>query len=124
MLVFAIACGLWVWTPFLAPLFAHLGREGPSNAIYFVYSFFCHQLPGRSYFLFGPKVSHSLADIQAVWINTVNPMLLGKFTGTAVMGWKVAWSDCCGGRCSAGKRPYRGVFQLAGGPGFRHRSSE
>ena len=92
-LVFIVAYGLWVWTPFLAPLFARLGWEGPANAIYFIYSFFCHQLPERSYFLFGPKVNYSLAEIQAAWIDTVNPMLLRKFTGTAAMGWKVAWSD-------------------------------
>ena len=91
--VFVVVYGLWVWMPFLAPLFARLGWDGPSNAIYFVYSFFCHQLPERSYFLFGPKVNYSLAEIQAAWIDTVNPMLLRKFTGTAAMGWKVAWSD-------------------------------
>jgi len=26
-------------------------------------------------------------------MDTVNPMLLRKFTGTAAIGWKVAWSD-------------------------------
>lgn len=92
-LIFTAVYGLWVWTPFLAPLFARLGWEGPANAIYFVYSFFCHQLPERSYFLFGPKVNYSLAEIQSAWIDTINPLLLRKFTGTAAMGWKVAWSD-------------------------------
>jgi len=91
--VFVAIYGLWVWTPFLAPPFMRLGLEGPGNVIYLIYSFFCHQLPERSYFLFGPQVNYSLADIQAVWIDTVNPMLLRKFTGSAAMGWKVAWSD-------------------------------
>ena len=91
--VFIIVYGLWVWTPFLAPLFMRLGWDGPANAIYFVYSFFCHQLPERSYFLFGPKATYSLAEIQAAWVDTINPLLLRQFTGTAVMGWKVAWSD-------------------------------
>jgi len=71
----------------------HLGWNGPANATYFVYSFFCHQLPERSYFLFGAQVSYSLKDIQAVWMDTINPTLLRKFTGTPEMGWKVAWSD-------------------------------
>jgi uncharacterized membrane protein len=92
-LIFLTFYGLWVWTPFLAPLFMHLGWERAGNIIYFIYSFFCHQLPERSYFLFGPKLNYSLAEIQAVWINTFNPMLLRKFTGTTGMGWKVAWSD-------------------------------
>ena len=71
----------------------HLGWNGPADTIYFVYSFFCHQLPERSYFLFGPKVMYSLKTIQATWMDTINPLLLRKFTGTAAMGWKVAWSD-------------------------------
>ena len=92
-LMFIVIYGLWVWTPFLAPLFMHLGWEGPAKATYFVYSFFCHQLPERSYFMFGPKVTYSLAEIQTAWMDTINPLLLRKFTGTAAMGWKVAWSD-------------------------------
>jgi len=91
--LFIIFFGLWIWAPFLAPLFMHLGWNGPAKAIYFIYSFFCHQLPERSYFLFGSKVTYSLKEIQAVWIDTFNPLLLRKFTGTAAMGWKVAWSD-------------------------------
>ena len=85
--------GLWVWVPFLAPLFMRLGWDGPANAIYFIYSFFCHQLPERSYFFFGSKVSYPLPEIQAAWMDTINPLLLRKFIGTAEMGWKVAWSD-------------------------------
>lgn len=92
-LLFILIYGLWVWIPFLAPLLMRLGWDGPANAIYFIYSFFCHQLPERSYFLFGPKISYSLSEIQAVWMDTVNPLLLRKFTGTVAMGWKVAWSD-------------------------------
>jgi len=92
-LVFAVVYGLWVWTPFLAPLFMRLGWDGPANAIYFIYSFLCHQLPERSYFLFGPKISYTLPEIQTAWMDTVNPLLLRKFTGTMGMGWKVAWSD-------------------------------
>ena len=91
--VFAVLYGLWVLIPFLAPIFMHLGWTGPANTVYFVYSFFCHQLPERSYFLFGPKVTYSLSTIQAAWMNTFDPLLLRKFTGTAAMGWKVAWSD-------------------------------
>jgi len=92
-LIFAIVYGLWVWAPFLAPLFMHLDWDGPANATYFVYSFFCHQLPERSYFLFGPQLTYSLKEIQTAWMDTINPLLLRKFTGTATMGWKVAWSD-------------------------------
>jgi len=90
---FLIVYGLWVWTPFLAPVFMHLGWEGAGRAVYFIYSFFCHQLPERSFFLFGAKPMYSLAEIQSAWQNTINPIILRQFIGNDVMGWKIAWSD-------------------------------
>jgi uncharacterized membrane protein len=47
----------------------------------------------RSFFLFGPKVMYSLGEIQAVWENTLNPVILRAFIGSPEMGWKVSWSD-------------------------------
>ena len=93
MAVFLIVYGLWVFTPFLAPLFMRLGWTGAGKGIYFVYSFFCHQLPERSFFFFGRQTMYSLPEIQAVWQNTFNPLILRQFIGNETMGWKVAWSD-------------------------------
>ena len=70
-----------------------IGWSGAGKAIYFIYSFFCHQLPERSYFLFGDKLMYSLSEIQAAWQDTINPLTLGKFVGNELMGWKIAWSD-------------------------------
>jgi len=91
--IFLIVYGLWVWLPFLAPVFMNLGWSNAGKAIYFIYSFFCHQLPERSLFFFGEKTMYSLNEIQAVWQNTLNPLTLRKFIGNPEMGWKVAWSD-------------------------------
>lgn len=85
--------GIWVWAPFLAPIFMRLGLVKVGSFVYWIYSFFCHQLPDRSYFLFGQRMSYSLPEIQSTWMDTVNPVLLRKFIGNQVMGWKVAWSD-------------------------------
>ena len=90
---FLILYGLWVFIPFLAPLFMQIGWTGAGKAIYFIYSFFCHQLPERSLFLFGKKSMYSLYEIQAAWQDTINPMILRQFIGNEFMGWKVAWSD-------------------------------
>ena len=65
----------------------------PGKVIYWVYSFLCHQLPERSYFLFGPKISYTIPEIQAVWLNTTDISVLREFIGNPQMGWKVAWSD-------------------------------
>ncbi len=90
---FLIIYGTWVWLPFFAPVFMHLGWTGAGKAIYFIYTFFCHQLPERSFFFFGEKRMYALSEIQAAWKNTIDPMTLRKFIGNETMGWKVAWSD-------------------------------
>ena len=91
--IFLIVYGLWVGIPFLAPLFMHIGWDGAGKAIYFIYSFFCHQMPQRSYFLFGQKPMYSLTEVQAAWQNTLNPLILRQFIGNENMGWKIAWSE-------------------------------
>lgn len=90
---FLIIYGLWVFAPFLAPVLMQLGWTGAGKTIYFIYSFFCHQLPERSFFWFGEKTMYSLSEIQAVWQITANPMILRQFIGNEAMGWKIAWSD-------------------------------
>ncbi len=90
---FLIVYGAWVFAPFFAPVFMHIGWTSAGNAIYFIYSFFCHQLPERSFFLFGQKTMYSLQEIQAAWQNTLDPFILRKFIGNPAMGWKIAWSD-------------------------------
>jgi len=90
---FLVIYGLWVFVPFLAPFFMYMGWTGTGKAIYFIYSFFCHQLPERSFFLFGEKIMYTLPEIQSAWQDTINPMILRQFTGNELMGWKIAWSD-------------------------------
>lgn len=91
--VFSLVYGVFVLLPFLAPVFMKVGLDQLGSAIYWMYSFVCHQLPQRSWFLFGAQPSYSLAAIQAAWQNTTDPMILRQFIGNADMGWKVAWSD-------------------------------
>lgn len=93
LLVFSILLGLYVGLPFLAPIFMQVGWTGAAGVIYTLYSTQCHQLPQRSFFLFGSKPMYSLVEIQAVWGDSNNPMVLRQFIGDTAMGWKVAWSD-------------------------------
>lgn len=89
----SLVLGIYLGLPFLAPVFMHLGIDWAGRGIYTIYSLLCHQLPERSFFLFGSKFTYSLAEIQAAWRNTNNPLLLRQFIGNQLMGWKVAWSD-------------------------------
>lgn len=66
-LIYKLA-GHWVWAvnavvalyavlPFLAPVFLEMGWRAPAQVIYFVYGFLCHQIPERSFFLWGHQVA-------------------------------------------------------------------
>jgi len=92
LLVASLVLGVWVLLPWLAPVLMATGLKGGGHLIYALYSVQCHQLPQRSYFLFGPRLMVSLADINAVWPYTDYPQLR-QFIGTPEMGYKVAWSD-------------------------------
>ena len=89
ILIIAVYVGL----PWLAPLFMELGWTKAGNAIYLIYMTQCHQMPQRSFFLFGENPMYSLTEVQSVWKNSTNPLILRQFTGNSEMGWKVAWSD-------------------------------
>jgi len=93
MALFSLIYGLYVSLPFLAPVWMHNGFVSLGQVIYTIYSFLCHQLPQRSFFLFGPKIMIPLAEIQANWKVTDNPLILRQFIGSPELGWKVAWSD-------------------------------
>jgi uncharacterized membrane protein len=90
--IFNIAWGVFVIMPFLAPVFMQFGATGLGNGIYFFYQFFCHQLPERSFFLFGPQPMYPLSEITAV-TQSVDPLVLRQFVGGPAWGWKVAYSD-------------------------------
>jgi uncharacterized membrane protein len=90
--LFNLVMGTFVVLPWLAPVFMAQGYETPARIIYFGYSFTCHQLPQRSYFLLGDKLMYSQAEIQAVWPSD-NLLVERQFIGTPTMGYKVAYSD-------------------------------
>ena len=78
--------------PFLAPVAMQAGWTDLGNLIYTLYSPFCHQLPQRSWFLFGEKLTYTLDEIAQVYPH-LEAWQLRRFTGAPGMGWKVAWSD-------------------------------
>jgi len=92
LFLFGAVVGTWVMLPWLAPVLMWLGFPAGGEAIYRGYTVFCHQLPERSYFLFGPQPMYSFSDIGLVWQYT-DISGLRKFIGTPDMGFKVAWSD-------------------------------
>ena len=92
LLIANLGFGVWVLLPWLAPLLMAAGLERGARPIYAAYSLQCHQLPQRSYFLFGPRPMVPLADINAAWPYT-DYVRLRQFVGSPALGYKVAWSD-------------------------------
>jgi uncharacterized membrane protein len=89
LLVFNVMSGLFIGLTAVAPLLMALGLEGPARLLYLVYAPNCHQLPQRSYFLFGPHGvdTYSLEQILA-WGG--DPGYLRGFVGNAEIGFKMA----------------------------------
>lgn len=54
--------GLYVLLPLLAPVLMAAGVTGPANLIYSAYRFACHQLPSRSFFIFGQQMAFCHRD--------------------------------------------------------------
>ena len=96
LLVMLVGLGAWNLLPWLAPAFMKLGWETPARGIYFLYTFFCHQLPQRSWFLFGEQFTYTKNEILLAMNGNTDPVIpstMRSFIGTPEMGWKLAWSD-------------------------------
>lgn len=63
LLVVNVAVGLYVGLPVLAPVLMHAGYERAGHFLYTLYIPNCHQLPERSFFLFGDRMTYSLDDL-------------------------------------------------------------
>jgi uncharacterized membrane protein len=92
--LFNVAVAIFVGLPFLAPALMHMGATGVGRLIYLAYSITCHQLPERSFFLFGPQGVYTAAELEArgalpAGLNIFQRELL-RFVGTPAVGYKVA----------------------------------
>ncbi len=94
VVILAVLNGL----PFLAPVFMQFGWATLGRAIYLSYSFLCHQMAQRSFFLYGPG-GFQMYNISALPLNLnglsegARILALRNFIGDPRVGWKVAWSD-------------------------------
>ncbi|MGB9871638.1 MAG: DUF2085 domain-containing protein [Anaerolineae bacterium] len=80
---------LYVGVSFLAPVLMKVGAEGPARLIYLAYQPLCHQLPYRSWYLFGERPFYSMEELLR---RGVAPELLVPhgYIGDAVLGYKGA----------------------------------
>jgi len=99
--VFNVVVALFIGLPFAAPTLLHLGEANNCSPcatigrlIYLVYRPTCHQLPERSFFLFGPQAVYHADELEA--LGALPPGLslfqreILRFAGAARIGYKVA----------------------------------
>lgn len=92
LLAVNLATGLFIGGTLLPPLFMHLGLEGPAHVLYTLYGFNCHQLPERSYFLFGPHDVDTYSKAQVLsW--GADPNYLRGFIGNRDVGFKLGMAE-------------------------------
>lgn len=65
-----IFLSIYVALPILAPVLMRVNVEGPARAIYTLYTPFCHQLPFRSFFLFGEQVAYPRANVPGTGLES------------------------------------------------------
>ncbi|MEA3376685.1 MAG: DUF2085 domain-containing protein [Chloroflexota bacterium] len=82
---------LYAGLPFLAPTLIQLGAEGAASLIYTIYGPLCHQLPQRSWFLFGPQLSYRLPELMELAGESVSGPWARDFVGNPAVGYKVAF---------------------------------
>lgn len=81
---------VYVGLPLLAPVLMKAGAELPARVIYTIYIPFCHQLPERSYFLFGESPVYSLQELQADGVASGGLLERRFYTGDHEHGYKAA----------------------------------
>lgn len=87
LLLANLAMGLYAGLPLLAPALMQIGWEWPANLIYKIFSPLCHQLPERSFFLFGRQLAYSLDELSQLLAGSLVPL---RYTGNVGIGFKVA----------------------------------
>ena len=99
---FNILIGIYLGLAFLAPILQKIGAKGPANVLYTGYSFVCHQIAYRSWFLLGEQAAYPTAEAGIKgWIsyeemtgldpNTATGLWDARsYRGNEIMGYKVA----------------------------------
>ncbi|HDN79059.1 MAG TPA: DUF2085 domain-containing protein [Chloroflexi bacterium] len=90
LLLVNLAVALYVFPAIGAPLLMWNHYERPARAIYFFYSFACHQLPERSFFI-GPHLTYSLDEIRNFIGEQADSVIQRRrFIGNEEVGYKMA----------------------------------
>lgn len=85
LLLANILLGIQALLPAAAPALMASGRSNLGQILYAVYSPLCHQLPERSFFLFGSQVTYTLQELER-WLGSEVPL---RYIGDPTIGYKL-----------------------------------
>ena len=91
LLMANLAIALYVGLPVLAPVLAHAGHERLANLVHLICRPLCHQLPERSFFLYGEQWAYSYEELSQV----LGGFVPSRYAGGPGVGYKVAVCQRC-----------------------------
>ena len=86
-----VALALYITLPVLAPVLIHAGHERAGNAIHLVFRPLCHQMPERSFFLYGEAPYYTLSELE----EDLDGLVPLRYKGDDVHGYKIAICQRC-----------------------------
>ena len=89
--LFNVGFALLLALPIAAPILMAAGVAAPARWIYLIYTPACHQLPERSYFLFGERPVYTVQELEARGMPAGLSLLQRRrFRGNEITGYKLA----------------------------------
>jgi uncharacterized membrane protein len=85
LLLANIVLGIQALLPVAAPVLMVSGRSVLGQLLYTIYSPLCHQLPERSFFLFGSQLAYTLQELEQL----LGPSVPLRYIGDPVIGYKM-----------------------------------
>jgi uncharacterized membrane protein len=82
---------LYIGLPFLAPVLMHSGEHRWSQRLHHLFSPACHQLPERSFFLYGPQTTYTRGELES----TLGQTVPRRYVGDEHIGYKMAICQRC-----------------------------
>lgn len=85
LLIANIVLGVQALLPAAAPVLMASGQSRLGQILYAIYAPLCHQLPERSFFLFGPQVAYTLQELE----HLLGPDVPLRYIGDPIIGYKM-----------------------------------
>jgi uncharacterized membrane protein len=86
LLMVNVVLALQATLPALPPILMVTAHISAARLLYTAFRPLCHQLPERSFFLFGPQLSYTLGELQKL----VGPDVPLRYIGDRAVGYKMA----------------------------------